>query len=158
MNKDGSLCGWQLFFFIVISLSVKTSASQPSPNLPLIEVTVNQQKLTAELAANSQARMVGLSERKSMPEDWGMLFAYKKEKMVYFWMRDTYIPLSIAFLNSGGTILNILDMEPLNTILRYRSVQPAQFALETNLGWFARNGIRVGDRIYFHIPDSAITD
>jgi len=158
LNKDGSLCRWQLFLFIAISLCVKASASLALQNLELIEITVKQQKLSVELAANSHTRMVGLSERKSMPEDRGMLFAYKKEKMLSFWMRDTYIPLSIAFLNSSGTILNILDMDPLNTTPRYRSVEPAQFALETHIGWFERHGIRVGDRIYFHVPDSAIAD
>jgi hypothetical protein len=85
--------------------------------------------------------------RTHIDEDHGMLFVYRKPEFLAFWMKNTRIPLSIAFIKPDGTIDVIRDMEPLNTTPRYRSKHQCQFALEANQGWFSRHGVQVGDRV-----------
>ena len=80
-----------------------------------------------------------------------MLFVFPTSKYASFWMKDTQIPLSIAFLDEDGRILDIQKMTPLDDEKRYRSGQPARFALEVNQGWFSANGIEVGDKVEFDL-------
>ena len=82
----------------------------------------------------------------------GMLFVYESPRRAAFWMRNTRVPLDIAFLGDDGTVLNILGMKPLDDGPRYRSAGPARFALEMNAGWFERHGVRPGDAV--EIPES----
>ena len=84
--------------------------------------------------------------RESIPENHGMLFIWPDERVRSFWMRNTSIPLSIAFADAGGTIVSIAFLEPFRED-GVSSGRPARYALETNWGWFSRNGVRVGDRI-----------
>lgn len=96
---------------------------------------------------------VGLSKRQSMPDNAGMLFIFPQEVNVPFWMKDTYIALSIAFIAASGEIVEIQDMQPLSETYH----QPEKnflYALEVNLGWFARNGVKAGDRVEFAKPSS----
>jgi uncharacterized membrane protein (UPF0127 family) len=98
-----------------------------------------------ELAATAQERGHGLMERQTMPEDAGMLFVFPSDTDNPFWMKDTLLPLSIAWIAADGTIVDIQDMQPQTTDLhqpraRYR------YALEVNQGYFARAGIKPGDR------------
>lgn len=81
-----------------------------------------------------------------LPEDQGMLFVYKREEMISFWMKNTTIPLSIAFIDKKGVIKEIKDMEP-GSRASVRPKKPAQYALEVNRGWFTRNGVKVGDKL-----------
>ena len=76
-----------------------------------------------------------------------MLFAYAQDQVLGFWMKDTRIPLSIAFMDAGGKILEIHDMDPREPDRRYISGQPARYALEVNRGWFEEHGIKVGDSL-----------
>lgn len=108
---------------------------------------VNGIRLTVELAEKPKERSLGLMYRKSLPENMGMLFIYKRPAVMNFWMKNTYIPLSIAYIDTAGYIIAILKMEPLNTEKIYTSPAPAVWALEVNQGWFERNGVKVGDRI-----------
>jgi uncharacterized membrane protein (UPF0127 family) len=85
--------------------------------------------------------------RRSLGESEGMLFMYDSPRMMSFWMKNTRIPLSIAFLDREGIIVNIEQMRPYDDSVRYRSAAPAQYALEMNRGWFERNGVGVGDRV-----------
>jgi uncharacterized membrane protein (UPF0127 family) len=108
-----------------------------------------------ELALDSAARMQGLMGRTSLEPDAGMLFVYPAERPRSFWMKDVPIPLSIAFATSTGRIFRILEMAPgvgvaERDLPRYRSVEPATYALEMEGGWFDEKGIRVGDRMRFH--------
>jgi uncharacterized protein len=97
-----------------------------------------------EVADNSLGRLIGLRGRKSLPENRGMLFSYTEEDDRSFTMEDTVIPLSIAFMDSGGCIVDIQDMEPQTD--GYDSAEPAQYALEVNKGFFEERGVEVGDR------------
>jgi len=122
-------------------------------DLPVISITVKDHRLEVEVAGTPEARACGLSHRGSLPADHGMLFVYPKEGPLSFWMKDTKIALSIAFLDDTGRILSIQDMLPMQTEERYRSPQPVRYALEVNRGWFHQHGIEVGDVVLFQIPE-----
>lgn len=116
---------------------------------PLRTAIVRIRSVTAEveLAFTPQEQAQGLMYRTYMDEDHGMLFVYRKSEFLAFWMKNTRLPLSIAFIKTDGTIDVIRDMEPFNTTDRYRSKYRCQFALEMNRGWFSRHGIRPGDPV-----------
>lgn len=109
-------------------------------------LVVGNRSIRVEVAANSADRRLGLMYRESLPEDHGMLFIFRVEKVRSFWMKNTPLPLSIAFADSGGKIVHIADLEPHSTDPVW-SVRPAKLALEMNRGWFARRGVFVGDAI-----------
>ena len=87
--------------------------------------------------------------RETLPEDQGMLFVFPYERVLSFWMRNTYIPLDIAFINSAGEIIDIQRMEPIDESKHYVSNAPALYALEVNGGWFERHQIEVGATVTF---------
>lgn len=109
-------------------------------------LVVGNQKITVEVAATAADRSRGLMHRESLPDDHGMLFVFPRERVLTFWMKDTPLPLSIAFADSGGRIVRIADMEPLSAT-PVSSGGPARFALEMERGWFERRGVLVGDSI-----------
>ena len=112
-----------------------------------IRITANGHALTTEVATNQAGHMCGLAFRQDLPADHGMLFVYAQDQIIGFWMKDTHIHLSIAFLDADGKVLEIHDMDPGDPTRRYISKSPARYALEVNRGWFTRNGIEVGNRI-----------
>lgn len=114
--------------------------------LPTQSLVVAGKRIDVEVAATPQARMRGLMFRESLPPDRGMIFVHPQDQILAFWMRNTKIPLSIAFANRDGVIVRIADMVPFSED-SVSSVFPARYALEMNVGWFARNGVRAGDRI-----------
>ena len=114
--------------------------------LPLMELTAGFHRIEAEVAANNSARMQGLMQRKSMPQQHGMLFVFAQDAQHCMWMRNTFIPLSVAFLDAGGRIINVEEMQP-QTETNHCAAQPARYALEMNAGWFARRGLKAGDAI-----------
>jgi uncharacterized membrane protein (UPF0127 family) len=118
----------------------------PGARLPVEALVVGNSRVTAELAANREDRARGLMFRESMPEDHGMLFIYPVEAPLVFWMKNTPLPLSIAFADSGGRILRIADMEPYSEE-PIHSGSPVRYALEMNRGWFDRHGVFAGDAI-----------
>ena len=120
--------------------------------LPTATIIIKDYTLTVELATTPTARSCGLSQRDELPPYHGMLFVFPDLRSRTFWMKDTKIPLSIAFLNESGQILSLQNMIPLRTDKRYRSLQPARYALEVNQGWFERHGIEVGDRVKMKLP------
>ena len=109
-----------------------------------------QIKLNVEVAATEQARQKGLMYRMSLPENDGMLFIFEKDKRLSFWMKNTYIPLDIAFIDSRGVITDILQMQPLDTSVLYNSSTEVRYALEVNQWWFAKHGIIPGSKIGLH--------
>jgi uncharacterized membrane protein (UPF0127 family) len=116
------------------------------PTLPEITLEINGHKLTAEVAATDNTRTTGLMHRRMLPESRGMLFVFPSTSPLNFWMMNTYVPLSIAFLDDAGAIINIADMKPLTTD-PHPSSRPARYALEMNQGWFAKHGIKAGARV-----------
>jgi uncharacterized membrane protein (UPF0127 family) len=132
-----------LAILILAFWSAQALADQALPELAL---EIKGHKVTAEVAATDPQRMQGLMHRRMLPENRGMLFVFSYSAPQSFWMMNTYIPLSIAFIDENGAIVNIADMKPLTTD-SHSSAKPAKFALEMNLGWFAKRGIRPGARV-----------
>ncbi len=135
----------------IYTLTALSAAACPV-ELPFTSVTVKGHRLLVEIAATPAARTCGLSHRTNLPEDQGMLFVYPTARPLSFWMKDTQIPLSIAFLDDTGRILSIQKMVPMQVEERYRSPQPARYAIEVNQGWFTRHGIDVGAAVELQIP------
>lgn len=115
-------------------------------DLPEIVLTIGGHKLTAEVANTDPQRMTGLMHRRMLPENRGMLFVFPEVAMHGMWMMNTYVPLSVAFLDRDGTVINIEDMQP-QTQTPHNAVRPAKYALEANQGWFRKRGIKAGSKV-----------
>ena len=115
-------------------------------DLPEVELAAGGHKLTAEVASNEAQRSTGLMHRRMLPENRGMLFIFPEIAHHSMWMMNTYVPLSVAFLDREGTIINIEDMQP-QTQNTHSARNPAKYALEMNLGWFSKRGIKPGTKI-----------
>jgi uncharacterized membrane protein (UPF0127 family) len=109
-------------------------------------VVVAGHPLKVELAVEEPQRLQGLMYRKSMAKEDGMLFIFDEPGYHSIWMKNTLIPLSVAFVDKDGVILNIADMEPL-TLDSHQAAGPAVYAIETNKGWFAGKNIKPGDKV-----------
>jgi hypothetical protein len=130
-------------------LLITMACAQPATaqqSLPTTELTINGHRVTAEVATTAATHAIGLMRRFSLRPDHGMLFVFDAPQPLTFWMKDTYIPLSIAFIGADGRILNIEDMAP-QTESPHDSRGPAMFALEMKKGWFAQFAIAPGDRV-----------
>ena len=126
------------------ALLAATAHAQTS--MPRMDLTAGFYRINAEVASNQKNRMQGLMHRRAMQANEGMLFVFTQEERHCMWMRNTFLPLSVAFLDANGLILNIEDMEP-QTEDNHCAAAPARFALEMNKGWFAGKGIKPGQRI-----------
>ncbi len=120
--------------------------SGPQPRLPTIELTAGMHVIRAEVARTPEQQMIGMMFRTEMGTNEAMLFVNEARETRCFWMRNTLIPLSIAFIADDGTVVNIADMAP-RSETSHCSQQPVRFALEMNLGWFAKRGIQAGSRL-----------
>jgi uncharacterized membrane protein (UPF0127 family) len=126
--------------------SIAQPADGKPQSLPTIRIQVGTHAVTAEVAATPDQRTIGLMYRFSLPADRGMLFVFATPAPQGFWMRNTYIPLSIAFISADGTILNVEDMAP-HDQSRHPSRGPALYALEMRKGWFAERQLGPGTRV-----------
>lgn len=117
-----------------------------SAELPQTTLTIGRHSLTAEVASTDSHRSTGLMYRRMLPEDRGMLFVFPDVALHGMWMMNTYLPLSVAFLDREGTIINIADMQP-HTTDTHSAARPAKYALEMNQGWFRKRGIKAGDKV-----------
>ena len=122
------------------------SVAQVNKELPIVELTIRNAKLKAEVAADANTRTVGLMNRFSLKPDHGMLFVFAQSEPLAFWMKNTFVPLSIAYIDSKGVIVNIMDMKPQDEST-HPSAGPAMFALEMKQGWFKERGIVAGDKV-----------
>ena len=108
------------------------------------EIIVKGISVEAEIADDTESRRTGLMNRKSMEENHGMIFIFESDQKLSFWMKNTLIPLSIAYIASDGRIMEIYEMKP-ESLRPVESVNSVRYALEMNRGWFLRNGIVPGD-------------
>lgn len=131
--------------FLALLLSAPASA-QTSAEMPVRQLRISNHTLSVEIAHTQATRSQGLMHRQSLAENAGMLFVFPQPDRYSMWMMNTDIPLSVAFLDEGGTILNIADMTP-RTATAHRSAGASKYALEINLGWFAARNIKPGDRV-----------
>ena len=132
-------------FLILFLLWIPIASSQSVLKIPLY---IHHKEIWVEVAQTPEERAHGLMGRKLLGENEGMLFIFETEGYHGFWMKDTFLPLSIAFLNKGGWIVWITDMEPLS-LESHLPPKPILYALEMNKGWFSTHGFKVGDMIRF---------
>ncbi len=136
---------------LVISFTVTvTGATSRVCTISITNIENKQVSLIAEIADNDALRSTGLMNRKALEKNSGMIFMYGSEGYLTFWMKNTYIPLSIAYIGEDGVIHEIYDMKPLDTSVVYPSRMPARYALEMNLHWFRDNRITRGCRLNLH--------
>jgi uncharacterized protein len=128
---------------LAISLVIAIPGWAQQSQLPLLELSVGIHRIEAEVAATSESRQTGMMLRTSMPPQRGMLFVFTDSAKHCMWMRNTLLPLSVAFLDEKGRILNIEDMQP-KTEDNHCAAKPARYALEMNLGWFRSRGLGAG--------------
>jgi uncharacterized protein len=114
--------------------------------MPMVELTTGFYRIEAEVAATDANRQRGLMQRRAMPPQHGMLFVFTENNTHCMWMRNTLLPLSVAFVDSDGVIINIEDMQP-QTEDNHCAKVPARYALEMNLGWFSQRGIKRGSKL-----------
>jgi uncharacterized protein len=137
---------WRFIRHSLATVMLALSAAAPAQRLPEIALTVNGHKLTAEVAHTDPERAQGLMHRRMLPENRGMLFVFTTTAHHAMWMMNTYIPLSVAFIDERGVIINIEDMKP-HTQDTHPAAKPAKYALEMNQGWFGKRGIKPGAKI-----------
>jgi uncharacterized membrane protein (UPF0127 family) len=130
-----------LFFFLLAFCAPEPWAEEGKKSL--LPLTIKGKNIRVEVARTEKEKERGLMFRERLGKDEGMLFVYEGEGIRSFWMKNTRLPLSIAFIDKRGKIVDIQDMEPFS-LQTYISAYPAKYALEMNRGWFKRNGIKVG--------------
>ena len=133
----------KFFSACAFALATALSGHALGDDLPTLQISINGRRLVAEMAASVEARTVGLMHRFSLKPDHGMLFVFNAPQPLTFWMKNTFVPLSIAFIGADGKILNIDDMAP-QTETGHSSQGLALYALEMKKGWFAERGIVPG--------------
>jgi len=128
--------------FCLVSISPGSGRAE----LPTLQLTAGMHLIRAEVADTPPARMQGLMFRKTLGQNEGMLFVFADSAAHCMWMKNTYVPLSVAFLDERGTIINIEQMQP-HSEQSHCAARPARYALEMSRGWFEQRGIRPGVRL-----------
>ncbi|MEX8517839.1 MAG: DUF192 domain-containing protein [Leptothrix sp. (in: b-proteobacteria)] len=121
-------------------------AQEMAQRLPAIQIHAGMHNIHAEVAQTPEQRQIGLMNRKSMAGNDGMLFVFEQPAGHCFWMKNTLIPLSIAFVADDGTIVNVADMQPQSEVSHCPD-KPIRYALEMNQGWFAKRGFKAGMKL-----------
>lgn len=121
-------------------------AEEPQMNLPRVKLSAGMHIIDTQVAATPQQRATGLMHRREMPQHEGMLFVFEQPNVQCFWMMNTLIPLTAAFVADDGTIVNLADMKP-QTTNSHCSEKPVRFVLEMNQGWFAKKGLKAGAKL-----------
>jgi uncharacterized protein len=121
-------------------------AQEAQMNLPRVKLSAGLHQIDAQVALSADQRMVGLMFRKEMPQHEGMLFIFEEPSVQCFWMKNTLLPLTAAFVADDGTIVNLADMKPLVTD-SHCSSKPVRYVLEMNKGWFEKKGIKPGAKL-----------
>lgn len=131
----------------LLCAAIAPAVAQDGPQrLATTRLTAGFHLITAEVARTPEQRAIGLMNRPTMPVNDGMLFVFEQPGQQCFWMKNTLLPLSIAFLADDGTVVNIEEMKP-QTLDSHCSRKEVRYALEMNAGWFARRGIKTGTRL-----------
>ncbi len=120
---------------------------EPQMDLPKIGLQAGMHRITAQVAATPEQTQTGLMWRREMPTNEGMLFVFQRPSVQCFWMRNTLIPLSIAYIADDGTVVNTLEMKPLDETSRNCSTKPVRYVLEMNQAWFSKRGVKAGSKL-----------
>ena len=127
-------------------LACAAQAQSPQTDLPRTELTAGMFRIHAQVAQTPKQREIGLMHRKEMPASEGMLFIFEQPGVQCFWMKNTLLPLTAAFVADDGTIVNLADMKPM-TENPHCSAKPVRYVLEMNQGWFGQKGIKAGAKL-----------
>lgn len=144
--RQGESLPFSFMRILLLMLFAAPCLAQPLGELPAVQLNAGMYLIRAEVAADFATRARGLMFRREMPSNAGMLFIFDEPGSQCMWMKNTLIPLSVAFLDDEGRIVNIEDMAP-QTEDSHCARQPARYALEMNRGWFASRGIKPGTRL-----------
>ena len=136
----------QIPVLLLTALLTALPAAAQQNKLPVTTLTLGMHLVQAEVAVNDDERSAGLMFRKEMAQNEGMVFRFPAPKPVCMWMKNTLLPLSVAFIAEDGKIINIEDMQP-QTEVAHCAKRPARYALEMNLGWFRKKNIKAGTPI-----------
>ena len=134
---------------LVLCLIVSAPAARAQDaqmNLQRVQIGAGMYKIDAQVAAAAREREIGLMFRKEMPQQEGMLFVFEEPATQCFWMKNTILPLTAAFVADDGRIVNLVDMQP-QTTDSHCSQEPVRYVLEMNQGWFAKKGIKAGSKL-----------
>lgn len=129
-----------------VLLGMAAQAQDAPQKLDMVQLRAGMHLIQAQLARTPDERSIGLMFRPSMPANEGMLFAFEQPGQQCFWMKNTLLPLSAAFVADDGSIVNIEDMKP-QTLDSHCSAKPVRFVLEMNQGWFAKRGLKAGSKL-----------
>ncbi len=140
------LLNLSVLLWALLGSTLLWAQSGPQAPLPTVRLTAGIHVIQAEVAISIDERATGLMFRREMAANAGMLFRFEQPAVHCFWMRNTLLPLSIAFLTDDGSIVNIADMKPQSTE-SHCAERPVRYALEMNQGWFAKRGIKPGSRL-----------
>ena len=138
----------RLAAFLVLACAVLSGANAQDAqlDLPRTRLTAGMYQIDAQVAAAPRQREIGLMNRREMPQAEGMLFVFEQPATQCFWMKNTLLPLTAAFVADDGRIVNLVDMQP-RTLDSHCSKEPVRYVLEMNQGWFERKNIRSGARL-----------
>jgi len=146
-----------LLIAVTLSLVALLSGAQPAGRvLPTISLTAGVHLISAEVAADEQARELGLMHRRGLEPNHGMLFVFDPAFKACMWMHNTLIPLSVAFIDADGRVVNIEEMQA-QTDQIHCARREVPFALEMAKGWFAERGLKPGETIIKGLPERART-
>ena len=149
---SSAFCTLHFALCALLLLSCRPSVPRPTPpaphsSLPTVELRIKDAHIYAEVVSKPEDRALGLMFRRSLAPDSGMLFVFDAPEFQRFWMKNTLIPLSIAYITRDSLISDILEMAPLDTTTPYVSSKAVLYALEMNSGWFQIHGIGPGDTV-----------
>lgn len=131
------------FFLVAVAAHAQ---DDPQMNLQRVKLSAGMHQIDAQVALTPEQRQIGLMFRKDMPQHEGMIFVFEQPTQQCFWMKNTILPLTAAFVADDGTIVNLADMKP-QTTDAHCSEKPVRYVLEMNKGWFAKKGIKAGTKL-----------
>ena len=132
---------------LMLFFALPTPAQEaPQMNLPVVQLQAGMHNIRAQVASTVDQRATGLMHRREMPPHEGMLFVFEQASVQCFWMKNTLLPLSIAFLADDGTVVNVRDMQP-QSLDSHCSDKPVRYVLEMNKGWFDKRGVKSGFKL-----------
>ena len=129
-------------------------AQKPQTSLPRTALSIGMYRIDAQVATTSEQHAIGLMFRTDMPQNEGMLFVFERPTQQCFWMKNTLIPLAVAFVADDGTIVNLDEMKA-QTLNAHCSEKPVRYVLEMNTGWFSKKGLKAGNKLQGQPFDSA---
>jgi uncharacterized membrane protein (UPF0127 family) len=135
-----------VFVLVALAAPMLGWAQEPQTNLQRTVIQAGMFQIDAQIAQTPEQRQIGLMFRKDMPAHEGMLFIFEEPQKLCFWMKNTLLPLTAAFVDDDGVIVNMADMQPQSTE-SHCSEKPVRFVLEMNQGWFAQRRIQPGQRL-----------